>query len=284
MAICYRFRPLKSLPLLFAFFLILGCTGCVHKEPRADIVIINGAEPESLDPAIVTGQPEMRIALALFEGLTRFDPRTGQAVPGLAETWERSPDGRSYTFHLRSNAVWSIGEPITADDVVYSWQRLLDPKTAALYAGQLYYLKNAAAFNSGRIKDASEVGVRAINPRTLLVELEGPTPFFIELCASAVLAVVPRTAIEKNGDRWLRSRPLPVSGAYQLDDWRIHDKIRLRKNPRYWDAAQTQNELVDLLPVESPNLALNLYKTGQADIIWDKTVIPTELMDVLKNQ
>ena len=168
MVICYRFRPLRSLPLLFAFCATLGCTGCVHKEPRADIVIINGAEPESLDPAIVTGQPEMRIALALFEGLTRFDPRTGQAVPGLAESWERSTNGRTYTFHLRSNAVWSTGEPITADDVVYSWQRLLDPKTAALYAGQLYYLKNAASGDEAGTKSLNCLLLRLPPDRTSL--------------------------------------------------------------------------------------------------------------------
>ena len=92
---------------------------------------------------------------------------------------------------------------------------------------------------------------------------------------------MPREAIEQNGDRWLRLRPLPVSGAYQLQDWRIHDKIRLRRNPRYWDNAHTQNEVVDFLPGDSANLALNLYHTGEADIIWDKNLIPSELMDVL---
>jgi len=281
-----RFDIYAALSRAFLPLLLSGAVlaGCARQEPRADFVILNGAEPESLDPALVTGQPEMRVVLALFEGLTRFDPRTGQAVPAIAESWEKSHDGRNYTFHLRTNASWSTGEPITSEDVVYSWRRLLDPKTAADYAGQLYWLKNAEAFNRGQIKDPSRVGVQAPDRHTLLVELNSPTAFFIELCASPALAVVPRQAIEKNGDRWLRVRPMPVSGAYALDDWRIHDKIRLRKNPRYWDAAHTQNELVDLLPVESANLAMNLYKTGQADIIWDKTLIPTELMDLLKRE
>ena len=272
-------RQLAGAVLPLALFLLFA--GCARKESRADLIILNGAEPESLDPAIVTGQPEMRIVTALFEGLARFDPHTGQATPGLAQNWEKSPDERIYTFHLRSNAVWSTGEPITANDVVYSWRRVLEPTTAAEYAGQLYYLKNGEDFNIGKIKDPSEVGVRGIDARTVQVELNSPTAFFIELCASPALAVVPRKAIERYGDRWLRSRPLPVSGAYELDAWRIHDKIRLRKNLAYWDAAQTQNELVDFLPIDSANLALNLYMTGQADIIWDKNLIPTELMDVL---
>jgi len=275
-ALLLRLRLACLAGLLFA--------GCAPHEPRADLVILNGAEPESLDPAIVTGQPEMRLVLALFEGLTRYDPRTGEAVPGLAQNWEKSPDGINYTFHLRSNAVWSTGQPITAEDVVYSWWRVLDPNTSAGYAGQLYYVKNGEAFNRGTIQDASQVGVRALDPLTVQVELNGPTPFFIELCASSVLAVVPRQAIERHGDRWLRSVPLPVSGAYQLEAWRIHDKIRLRKNPLYWESARTQNELVDFLPVESANLAMNLYKSGQADIIWDKGLIPTELMDLLRGQ
>ena len=276
----FKLLRLASLWILVCASIVLA--GCAAKERRADLVILNGAEPESLDPAIVTGQPEMRIALALFEGLARFDPRTGQAAPGLAQNWEKSADGRTYTFHLRTNALWSTKDPITAEDVVYSWRRLLNPSTAAGYAGQLYYIKNGEAFNNGKIKDASQLGVRALDARTLLVELNSPTPFFIELCASPALAVVPRQAIEQNGDRWLRSPALPVSGAYQLKAWRIHDKIRLRKNPLYWDGAQTQNEVVDFLPVESANLAMNLYRTHEADIIWDKGLIPTEIMDLLK--
>src|SRR5438105_799338 len=226
----------------------------------------------------------MRIVHALFEGLVRLNPHSGEAVPGLAKRWEKSADERTYTFHLRSNAVWSTGEPITASDVVYSWRRLLDPNTAAEYAGALYYVKNGEAFNIGKIKDVSQIGVKALDARTVTVELNTPTAFFIELCSIPALEVVPQRAIEQNGDRWLRSRPLPVSGAYQLEAWRIQDKIRLRKNPQYWDSAHTYTELIDFLPVESANLAMNLYKSGEADIIWDKTLIPTELMDVLKNR
>jgi oligopeptide transport system substrate-binding protein len=277
------FRFSLTTSLLFSVYALLS-TGCTREQTRADLVILNGAEPESLDPAIITGQAEMRIVHALFEGLVRLDPRTAQAVPGLAERWERSPDELTYTFHLRSNTVWSTGEPLTADDVVYSWRRLLDPKTAAEYAGALYYLKNGEAFNTGKITDVSQVGLRALDGRTFQAELASPTAFFIELCAIPALEVVPRQTIEQHGDGWLKSRPLPTSGPYQLEEWRIHDKIRLRKNPRYWDGAQTQTELVDLLPVESANLAMNLYKNKQADIIWDKTLIPTELMDVLSGR
>ena len=102
----------------------------MRQDPPADLTIINYSEPQSLDPAIVTAQPDMRIVPGMFEGLTRADPKTGRAIPALAERWELSPDGRIYTFHLRTNLVWSTGEPIRAADVVYSWIRTLAPATA----------------------------------------------------------------------------------------------------------------------------------------------------------
>ena len=269
--------------------LLAGCGG--KKEEKADFIIMNGAEPESLDPAIVTGQPDGRVAGALFEGLTRFNPKNAKPIPGLAERWDISEDGKTYTFYLRPNLQWSTGEPITADDVVYSWRRALDPLTASDYAGQLYYVKNGENFNTGKTNKATgkvytkeDVGVTAVDKRTVKVDLEDPTPFFLDLCAFRTLAVVPRQAIEQYGDRWLMAKPMPTSGPYTLEYWRIHDRIRVRKNPKYWDAGNIQNELIDLLPAESATTALNLYETGEADIIWDKNLVPSELMDVMKGR
>ena len=270
-------RTIASVSSL-AVFLLLGCS---RSEPKADLVIINGAEPGTLDPALVTVQADSRIVRALFEGLTRLDPKTATAIPGLAERWEISPDGINYTFHLRTNAVWSTGEPITTADVVYSWRRVLDPMTASEYAGQLFFVKNAEDFSSGKIKDPAQVGVRAVDAYTLQVELVGPTPFFADLCAFQTLAVVPRKTIEKYGDRWLMAKPLPTSGPYTLEFWRLLDKIRVRKNPLHWDAANIQNNLVDFLPSEAAMTAMNLYQARQADILWDKNLIPADLMDVL---
>jgi len=259
----------------------LCLSGCVRHEPPADLTIINGAEPESLDPAIITGQPELRAVQGLFEGLTRLDPKTARPIPGLAERWEISPDGLVYLFHLRTNLVWSTGEPIRSEDLVYSWIRALNPATGSDYAGQLFYLKNAEDFNAGKIKDPARVGVHAVDPFTVRVELNHPTAFFLDLCAFPTLYVVPRQTIESHGDRWLMVRPLPSSGPYELAAWRLNDKIRLKKNPRYWDAANTQSEIIDLLPVGSPITSLNLYENGQVDIIWDKDLVPVELLDVL---
>lgn len=259
-------------------------TGCSRREPPADLTIINNLEPESLDPAVITAQADYRIVSSMFEGLTRLEPVADNDVPGLAESWDISPDGKIYTFHLRTNLQWSTGEPITADDVVYSWRRELDPATASDYAGQLYYVKNAEDFNTGKIKDPSVVGVHALDKFTVRVELNHPTLFFLDICAMPLASVVPRQAIEKYGDHWLNARPLPVSGPYELVAWRLNDKVRLKKNPRYWDAANTQSGIIDVLPVGAPNTALSLYERGQADIVWDKDLVPPELMDVLSKR
>jgi oligopeptide transport system substrate-binding protein len=264
--------------LLLSTFVL---TSCVHREPPADVTVVNGTEPESLDPHIVTGIPEMRLVKALFDGLVKLDPREARPIPALAERWEVSSDGRVYTFHLRTNAVWSTGELITTTDVVWSWMRALSPATAGDYAGQLFYIKGAEDWYNGKTKDPSQVGIRALDPHTLRVELNAPLAFFLDLCAAPAFAIVPRAIIEKRGDRWLLARPLPTSGAFTLGAWRVNDKVRLIRNPRYWDAANTLSEIIDVLPTGSPNTALNLYETGVADIVWDKDLVPAELMDIL---
>jgi len=167
---------------------------------------------------------------------------------------------------------------------VYSWLRVLNPLTAADYAGNFYYIKNAEEYNTGKITNASEVAVKALDRWTVQVELLNPTPFFLELCAFQTHVVMPRWIIEKHGDRWIHARPLPSSGAYELLAWRLEDRVSVRKNPRYWDAANVQLERVDLMPVNSPATALNLFLTKQVDIIWDKDVVPTELIDLLKKR
>lgn len=266
--------------------IVLGflVSGCFHREPPANITICNANEPESLDPHIVTGISEMRITKALFDGLTRLDPTNAAPAPAIAERWDISPDGHIYTFYLRSNAVWSTGEKITSADVVWSWFRALDPDTAGDYAGQLFYIKGAEQWNNRSVTNRAEVGLRALDDYTVRVELNSPLAFFPELCSFPTLAVVPRDVIEKYGDRWLHAKPLPTSGAFTLGAWRVNDKVRLLRNPRYWDAANTASAIIDVLPTASPNTALNLYETGVADIVWDKDLVPTELMDVLSQR
>jgi oligopeptide transport system substrate-binding protein len=162
--------------------------------------------------------------------------------------------------------------------------RVLNPLMAAEYAGQLFYVKNGEAYLTGKIKDPSLVGVHALDSKTVRVELNHPTPFFLDLCAFQTLSVAPRKLIDKYGEDWMRVRPLPTSGPYLLDRWRLNDKIRLVKNPYYWDAANTRGGIIDLLPISAPSTALNLYQTGDVDVIWDRDNLPYELTDVLSKR
>jgi len=156
----------------------------------------NGAEPQYIDPGLMSGQPDFRIAGMLFEGLTVMDWRTTQAAPGVAERWEVSPDQLTYTFYLRSNAAWSDGTPLTADDFVYSWTRVLDPKTASVYAAPLFPIINAEAFNQGRLNDPSQLGFRAVDDRTFEVRLRHPVPYFLFLTSfQRCLMPVPRNVV-----------------------------------------------------------------------------------------
>lgn len=262
--------------------LALGACDRTFSE-RADLVFINGAEPESLDPAIITGQPEGRIVNALFEGLTKYDAE-GHAVPGVAESWDISEDGTIYTFHLRETARWSDGSPVTAQDFVASWRRTLSPETASSYNYQLHYIKNARPFSEGEIDDFSTVGVRALDDRTLQVELESPTPFFLELCAFVTLLPVPVALIEEIGDDWIKPDRIITNGSYLLDAWRINDRIRLKKNPDYWDAENVALETIDILPIAKDSVAFNFYASGTADLVMDKGLAPPALLGELKKR
>jgi oligopeptide transport system substrate-binding protein len=263
---------------VLAVFLGLGCGGL---QDPADLVIINGPEPESLDPAMITSQSDGRVVLALFEGLTRFNASSADPEPGIAASWHISDDGLVYTFQIRPEAAWSTSEPITAKDVLYSWRRILEPATACEYAGLLFCIRNAREYATGHLKDPEQIGLSVSGDHSFRVELVEPTAYFLDICALPNFAVVPRRAIEESGDRWLMKAPVRASGAFSLDSWRLNDRIRLRRNPHYWDAANTRSDRVDLLPCSNANTALNLYETGAVDIVWDKELAPSELVDLL---
>ncbi|MCC7519541.1 MAG: peptide ABC transporter substrate-binding protein [Verrucomicrobiae bacterium] len=265
------------------FLAALLVAGCGPAARRADLVVLNGAEPESLDPAIITGQPEGRIVQSLFEGLAARDP-DGRVVPGVAERWEVSADGRCYLFHLRADARWSNGDPVTARDFAASWRRTLAPETASEYAYQLFYVRGAEGFNAGREKDFSKVGVRARDERTLEVELEDPTPFFLDLCAFPTLMPVHLASVERFGDDWIKPGRLVSNGAFLLEDWRVNHRVRLMKNPHYWDRANVALETVDILPTSQANTAFNLYWSGEADLILDRGLIPSMLLNAVRKR
>jgi oligopeptide transport system substrate-binding protein len=275
----------RNWALYFSYFVsvVLFLCSCSPSQPRADLVFINGIEPESLDPAIITGQPEGRLVMALFEGLTSRDGQ-GKIGPGMAERWEISPNGLTYRFFLRNNARWSNGDPVTAQDFAQSWERVLNPATTSDYAEILYYIKNAEAYHTGKINDFTKVGVNVINPLTLEVTLRDPTPFFLDLCAFVTTYSVHFPSLKRHGIDWIKPGKLVSNGAYQLVDWRINDRVRLKKNPYYWRADQVQLNTVEALPINQATTAFNFYQTGVADLILDKSSIPPLLLGEIRKR
>lgn len=256
---------------------------------RADLVIINGGEPDSIDPAKIRGQPEGRIAYALFEGLARVNEK-GEMEPGMASGWEISPDWLHYTFHIRDGVKWTNGDPVTAEDFKWSWLRALrDPE--AEYKYQLFYIRGAEAFGTAK-DDKSRpaedtVAVRAPDAKTLTVELKNPTPFFIDLCGFYTLMPVHRPTVEaseKAGVSWLRPGRMVNNGPFVLTEWRLNDRIRLSRNPNYWQAEGVKMRTVDVLSAPTPNTAFNFYHSGVADLIIDKSMVPTTLIADLKKR
>jgi len=256
--------------LLVSFLCLSFFGGCSlddlkpRKAGRETFVLNNGSEPQTLDPALMTGVPEMTVAEALFEGLTAYDPKTLAPVPAAAESWEVSADGLRYTFHLR-RCFWSDGTPVTAHDFVYAWERVLRPETAAQYAYQLFYIKNGRAYNSGTLKDFSQVGVRASDERTLVVELEAPTPFFVSLTSFGTLYPVKRECVERHGDSWTRPGNLVGNGAFVLREWRQNRYILLERNAHYWEPARMPR--IKVLAVDNSDTALKMYITGEVDYL-----------------
>ncbi len=268
---------------LISFLVCFSLTSCDSSGSRADLVILNGAEPESIDPAVITGQLDGRVAYALFDGLAHFD-RYGIPQPAIAQSWDISPDAKTYTFRLRSNAKWSNNEPVTANDFVESWKRTLLPETAAEYAYVMYHIKNAEAFNEGKIKDFSLVGVHALDAKTLRVELEDPTPYFLDLLSYVPYLPVYIPSVKQFGDDWIKPAHLVNDGPFLMEEWRLNYRIRLRKNPNYWDAQNVHLQTVDLLPIENAISAYNFYASKVADLILDKGLTPPSLIPELKHR
>lgn len=262
------------------FFLTLGCS---RLPQRAELVFINGAEPEVLDPALISAQPTSRIANAIFEGLTIFS-ETATILPGVAERWDISADGKIYTFHLRNNATWTNGDPVTSEDFRYAWTRALRPETGCEYASQLYPIQNAKPFNEGKINDASTLGISTPNPLTLQVTLENPTPYFLDLCAFSTYLPVHRPTVESHPDWATQTAHFVGNGPFLFKEWRLFDRVRLEKNPRYWNAQSIPLQSIDVLPASRPTTAFNLYATGQVDLMMDKGLAPTALIDELRKR
>jgi ABC-type oligopeptide transport system substrate-binding subunit len=287
---------------------------------------ISGSEPESLDPHVTTGQPESRIIMAIHEGLVEYHPKTNEPIPAIAERWDVNDDASQFVFHLRANARWSNGEPITAHDFVYSLRRALDPAFAARNSYMAYYVLHAQGYNesgvfardprtgafvldpgadpeSGRRLilpgDASarqsrldddpalsaaaagrdfvpirgeDLGVEALDDHTLRITLTQPAPFFVGMMAHQFFKVVPRDTVERYGARWTQPEHIVSAGPFVLEEWRPYDRLVVRRNPMYWDAAAVRLDEITFFPIQETTTMMNLYKAGAVDATYNHTV------------
>lgn len=280
----------KMMGLLVAFvsasFIFAGCSGksggqasmTADMSADAEFIIGNAAEPQSLDPAKITGTPEHRINMALFEGLVANDPKTSKAVPGVAESWDISEDGTVYTFHLRK-AEWSDGTPITAQTFVDSWLRTLAPETASEYASMInLVVKGAEDYNSGKA-DASSVAIKAVDEMTFEVQLTGPAPYAIDMMAHYAFNPVPIHAIQKFKSDWIKPANFVGNGPFVLESWVPQEKLAVVPNAKYWNKDNVHLSRIIFLPIEDNNTAFEKYKAGEID--WQYG-IPTPRLDEVK--
>jgi ABC-type oligopeptide transport system substrate-binding subunit len=246
-----------------------------YVEGSDTIVINNGTEIQALDPALARGVPEHRVLNAIYEGLTRNDPKTYDPLPGVAEKWDVSKDGLTYTFHLRDCA-WTDGRKVTAHDFAFAWRRILNPAFPSDYAHMLHVVKGADAYNTKKNEDPMSVGIEAKDDRTFVVQLEHPVPYFPELITHYAFHPLRKDVIEKHGNEWTRTDNIVTNGPFKVKEWRPNEHVLLEKNEKYWAAAKTRSPFVKFLPIDNRLTAWNLYLTGKCDWV---TTLPVEKMD-----
>ncbi len=261
-------------PLLFA----LGCAkreSVVARGNQEGVFHISiGSEPTDLDPHTVTGLGDAKVIQSLFDPLVSFEPVTLKPVPALAERWEISADGLTYTFHLRADAKWSNGDPVTARDCVDSWRRILTPSLAADYAYFLHLIRGAEAFNKGTTTDFSTVGAKATDARTLVVTLTHPAPYFLQILLNSPWRPVHLRSIAAAGDPYRRGQPwtkpgkLVSSGPFVLKEWATHQRVVVEKSPTYWDRDRVKLNAVHFYPTDSIDAEERAFRAGQLHATW----------------
>ena len=273
--------------MLFVFVLAAAIAACSPAAPPGPYLNRgNGGEPKSLDPHFIDGQWESNIEGDLMMGLATEDA-AGRPIPGAATSWEISADGKTWTFHIR-NHTWSDGVPVTAQDFVTAWRRLLDPKTAAPYAYNMWVVKNAKAVSDGELPSTA-LGVSAPNSKTLIVQLEHPAAYLPELLMHQTAFPIPRHLYQKLGNAWARQQNIVSNGAYMVKDWVPNDHVTLVKNPRFYDAAHVRIDTVRYFNTSDAQSALTEFRGHQLDtqdpypataIDWLKTHIARDIRSV----
>jgi len=251
----------------------------ITAAPASALTVLNrgnNGEIKSLDPHFIDGLNESNVDGDLLIGLLTMDP-TAAPIAGAATGWSTSPDGLVWTFHLREH-VWSDGRPVSAQDFVFAWQRLLDPRTGAAYAYNLWVVKNAHAISQGKLAP-SALGVRAADDRTLIVTLEHPAPYLPELLTHDTTYPLPRHVLLAKGNAWSQPANFVGNGPYVPKEWIANDHITLVKNPKFYDAAHVRIDVVNYFPMADSNSGLRRFRTGELDT---QTPIPLTQIDWLR--
>ena len=260
----------------------------VHRNLAGPDTLLRGnaGEPQTLDPSLASAITEAEIIGDLMVGLFQVDP-DARPVPGMAVKWETSPDGLRWTFHLRE-AQWSDGTPVTADDFVFSWRRILNPATASSYSYFLYPLMNAEQVNAAKMPPET-LGARAVDAHTLEVTLENPAPYLLEMLTHQTMGPLPRHVLEAQGRDWARPGTYVGNGAFVLKEWVPNDHVLVEKNPLFYDAEKVRLRRVYFFPTDDYGAALQRFRAGELDtqdklpgqeIDWIRANIPQVLSNM----
>jgi len=283
----------KSLPTSLFLMLVLSLAGCGGGIPDADeaasrgiLLVGNGAEPRTMDPQRMTAVNEAQVSNALCEGLIGFHLTDDNLpAPGVAASWEHNADASVWTFHLQPEARWSNGDPVTAEDFVYSYRRLLDPAFPGQYAQMLYQLKNGQAYKEGDLSDFAEVGVKAVDEKTLQLELIGPTPYFLNMLKHQSWYPVHPPTIEAFGGpldldgEWTLPGNYVSNGTFMLEEWLPDQYLRVVRNPHYWGNAGTRLNEIYFFPVADASMEKMMFESGRLHIT---NRVPSNSVPVLR--
>lgn len=259
---------------------LISCAKHQDTNTKDTLRVDIGNEVSTVDPAKTEVAPDFRVVNDLFAGLIDWDQKN-QPIPGLSSSWEISPDGKIYTFHLRHGLKFSDGSPIYAHDFIYSWERLLDPKTAASYGFLLNGVVNANAIMNGT-KTPTSLGVSALDNYTFVVNLEHPMNEFLSYLTAPALDVVPEKTIVAFGDSWTEPKNIVTSGAYVLKDHVMNGYLLATKNPNFYAANQVAIKNIKYVPITDTNVALDTYRAGDLDTTWQN--IPVDKFTDIKNE
>jgi oligopeptide transport system substrate-binding protein len=238
------------------------------------------AEPPSLDPGLATDTTSSNVLLAIMDPLLRLNPKTLEAEPSLAQSWDISEDGKTVTFHLRSDGKWTNGDPVTAGDFVYSWKRTLSPELAADYAYQLYGIQGAAEYNSCEKNCdalANKVGVEAPDDTTLVVHLTQAQPWFIQQVSHHSFLAVHQATVEKFGEKWTEPGNIVTDGPFKLVKWEHEAEIDLVKNDQWRDAKDVKLTSIPGKIIVDGTTKVQAFDSGEIDATDGGALPPDEI-------